>query len=300
LSQDAARKTFIDIADNIHDIKDIDKILLLTDNMPLAIYLLAHLVESEGCANVLSRWEEERTFIISEGHDKRSNLNLSISLSLSSPRLTSLPNARDLLSLLSMLPDGLSDVELRLCKIPIDDILTCKAALLGTSLAYNNDQRRIKTLVPIREYVHKFHPPKGHLLQPLFIYYKQLLEVYQAHRGTLSDGVAARIASNFANIQNILLNGLHQSNPDLVDIIYCTSYLDLFSVSSGRGSIISIKLIQSVLPQPSNHRLEISVITRVLLSWKFHAISNPEALVNQAKEHLKHFDDADLECMFPI
>jgi hypothetical protein len=112
LEHDAARQTFIDIADNIHNPKEVDQVLSLTDNMPLAINLLAHLVDSEGCSNVLSRWEEEKTSLISDGYDRRSNLDLSISLSLSSTRLDSFPHSNDLLSLLSILPDGLSDAEL--------------------------------------------------------------------------------------------------------------------------------------------------------------------------------------------
>ncbi|KAJ7818557.1 P-loop containing nucleoside triphosphate hydrolase protein, partial [Mycena leptocephala] len=91
LEHDAARQTFIDIADNTHNPKEVMQVLSLTDNMPLAINLLAHLVDSEGCFNVLSRWEEEKTSLISDGYDKRSNLELSISLSLSSPRLDSFP-----------------------------------------------------------------------------------------------------------------------------------------------------------------------------------------------------------------
>ncbi|KAJ6486294.1 P-loop containing nucleoside triphosphate hydrolase protein, partial [Mycena vulgaris] len=83
LTQDAARQTFIDIADDCHDSDDIDKVLILTDNMPLAVNLMSHLVESEGCPNVLARWEEEKTSMISYGYDRRSNLDLSISMSLS-------------------------------------------------------------------------------------------------------------------------------------------------------------------------------------------------------------------------
>ncbi|KAJ7099864.1 P-loop containing nucleoside triphosphate hydrolase protein [Mycena crocata] len=68
LSQDAARQTFSDIADEGHDIQDIDRVLQLTDNMPLAIDLLAHLVDIEGCSSVLSRWADEKTTVISEGY----------------------------------------------------------------------------------------------------------------------------------------------------------------------------------------------------------------------------------------
>ncbi|KAJ7432144.1 P-loop containing nucleoside triphosphate hydrolase protein, partial [Mycena latifolia] len=186
LTQDAARKTFIEIADNGHSLEDIDTILLLGDNMPLAIDLLAHSVDYEGVSNVLNRWEIERTSLLSQGYDKRSNLDLSISLSLASPRLRSLPQSQDLLSLLSILPDGLSDIELVQSKLPIDNILTCKAALLRTSLAYIDDKKRLKVLVPIREHVHKLHPPMAHVIQPILKQFQEVLKIHEAHHGTVS------------------------------------------------------------------------------------------------------------------
>ncbi|KAJ7813283.1 P-loop containing nucleoside triphosphate hydrolase protein [Mycena olivaceomarginata] len=60
LDQQAARLTFVDIADSGHSQENVDQILSLTDNMPLAISLLAHLADTEGCSNVLSRWETEK------------------------------------------------------------------------------------------------------------------------------------------------------------------------------------------------------------------------------------------------
>ncbi|KAJ7771341.1 P-loop containing nucleoside triphosphate hydrolase protein, partial [Mycena maculata] len=107
LSHNAAHQTFIDIAEDHHDPKDIDKILFITDNMPLPIDLIAHLVDGEGCPTILARWKIEKTALLSDGHDQRSNLEISISLSLASPRIVALPDARSLLGLLSMLPDGL-------------------------------------------------------------------------------------------------------------------------------------------------------------------------------------------------
>ncbi|KAJ7788572.1 P-loop containing nucleoside triphosphate hydrolase protein, partial [Mycena leptocephala] len=174
LEQAAAQQTFIDIADNTHDPNEVDKVLSLTDNMPLAISLMAHLVDSEGCSHVLSCWEEEKTSLISDGYDRTSNLDLSISLSLSSPRLNTFPHSKDLLSLLSMLPDGLSDVELVQSKLPLDNILGCKAALICTSLAYSDEHKRLKALVPIREYMQKIHSPGDHLIQPLLKHFQEL------------------------------------------------------------------------------------------------------------------------------
>jgi hypothetical protein len=76
----AARQTFIDITEDYHNTAEVDKVLSLTDNMPLAINLMAHLVDVEGCSNVLSRWEVERTSLISDGYDKKTDLELSISV----------------------------------------------------------------------------------------------------------------------------------------------------------------------------------------------------------------------------
>ncbi|KAJ7027506.1 P-loop containing nucleoside triphosphate hydrolase protein, partial [Mycena alexandri] len=168
LAQDAARKMFIDIADDRHSAEHVDQVLGLTDNVPLAINLLAHLVDTEDCSKILSRWEIEKTSLLSQGYDKRSNLELSISLSLSSPRMISMPHCQDLLALLSILPDGLSDVELRQSKFPIADILGCKVALLRTTLAYTNEHKRLKVLVPIREYMQKLLPASDQMIRPLF------------------------------------------------------------------------------------------------------------------------------------
>ncbi|KAJ7827297.1 hypothetical protein B0H13DRAFT_1917729 [Mycena leptocephala] len=299
LTQDAARQTFIDIADNTHNPKEVDKVLSLTDNMPLAINLLAHLVDSEGCSNVLSRWEKEKTSLISDGYDKRSNLDLSISLSLSSPRLDSFSHSKDLLSLLSMLPNGLSDAELVQAKFPMDNILSCKAVLIQTALAYSDEHKRLKALVPIREYMQKIKPPGNHLVQPLLKHFKELLELYMEYRGTQSSSATvARISSNYSNIQNILWNGAEEGHPDIVDTIYCACDLNYFSQLIGRGHIPFTGQICKILPQPCNHHLETYYILSLFNSFGYSSISNAETLVFEALEHFKHFDDPDLKCRF--
>ncbi|KAJ7869238.1 hypothetical protein B0H13DRAFT_2280822 [Mycena leptocephala] len=296
LEQAAARQTFKDIADNRHDPNEVDKVLSLTDNLPLAISLIAHLVDSEGCSHVLSRWEEEKTSLISEGYDRTSNLDLSISLSLSSPRLN--PHSKDLLSLLSMLPDGLSDVELVQSKLPIDNILGCKASLIRTTLAYSDEHKRLKALVPIREYMQKIQPPGDRLIRPLHKHFQELLEFYMEYRGTQSSSsTVVRVSSNYSNIQNVLQNGLQQGYPDLVNSIYCTCYLNNFSRRIGQGATSLIDQIHNVLPQPSDHRLEAYFIIECFNS-RTYSISNLETLPSDALEHLKEFDDPDLKCRF--
>ncbi|KAJ6603286.1 hypothetical protein DFH09DRAFT_898890, partial [Mycena vulgaris] len=223
LSDEAALQTFIDIADDFHDAGEINQLLRLTDNMPLAIDLVAHLVDYEGCANILPRWETEKTRLLSEGSDKRSSLDASITVSLSSPRMASVPGAQELLSLLSILPDGLSDVELIQSHLPIQDVLACRATLLGTSLAYQDVKKRLKSLLPIREHIRNFYPPSPPLIQPLQKHFHLLLELYEKYKGLhQTNSRVNEITSNPGNLQQLLQLELYPDNPDLVKVINCT------------------------------------------------------------------------------
>ncbi|KAJ7080998.1 hypothetical protein C8R44DRAFT_542214, partial [Mycena epipterygia] len=186
LSDAAAYQTFIDIADSVHDSKDVDRLLCLTDNMPLIITLIARLADFEGCRNVLARWEIERTSLLSDSDDPRWNLAASISISLSSPRITYLPGAKDLLSLLSILPDGISDMDLIQCNLPLKNVLRCESVLLSTSLAYSDDQRRLRMLAPIREHMQDFHPPSPILVDTVYQHFSALVNLYAKYHGSMS------------------------------------------------------------------------------------------------------------------
>jgi hypothetical protein len=297
LAQEAARQTFIDIADDIHETEDIDKVLLLVDNMPLAISLIANLVDSEGITSVLSRWETQRTSILSEGHDARSNLELSISLSLSGPRIRSAPHAHHLLSLLSMLPEGLSDVELLQSKLPIENILACKSILLRTALAYTDGQKRLKTLVPIREYVQRNQPPTTSLIQPLGNHYQELLEIYSRYAGPISSaGLVARLAANFTNIQNVMLQCLSSNSHDLPGIIRSICELTIYGKRMGHGYLPLMDQIVNHLPKATDHRLEAYYSIHILSAWRYRPIPNAKQLIDQVQEHFNHFQDLDMKC----
>ncbi|KAJ7698440.1 P-loop containing nucleoside triphosphate hydrolase protein [Mycena olivaceomarginata] len=201
LSDDAAHQVFISITDDVHDARDVDQLLRLTDNMPLAIDLIAHMVDDESCSSILARWKKEKTALLSAGHDKGSNLDASIAISLSSPRVKSLAGSRELLSLMSILPDGLSDGELLQSNLPIQNIQGCKTALLRTSLAYMDDKKRLKSLVPIREHMQQYYPPDTSLIQPLLKHFHILLELYRGYHDGKMEQVIKEIHSNHGNLQ---------------------------------------------------------------------------------------------------
>ncbi|KAJ7755423.1 P-loop containing nucleoside triphosphate hydrolase protein [Mycena metata] len=303
LAQDAARQMFIDIADDKHPLEEVDEILALTDNMPLSISLLANLVDMEGCKEILSRWEVEKTSLISDGSDRRSNLELSISLSLSSPRITSMPQAQDLLALLSMLPDGLSDVELKQTKFPITDILGCKATLLRTALAYTDGHKRLKVLVPIREYMGKLFPPTDQMMQSMFKHFHELLESYSATAGTrLGMGPIDRIASNYANIQNILQNGLRKEYPNTADAAYCVCDFNNVSRRIARGTTFLLDDILNTLSSSGDYQLKAYITIELIRSWQHHPIPHMhlEPLIAEVLNHFESFDDPDLEGVFSV
>ncbi|KAJ7278980.1 hypothetical protein C8J57DRAFT_1573985 [Mycena rebaudengoi] len=172
LSDVAAWQTFIEVADDSHDDASIKALLELTGNLPLAVSLIASVAGSEGCAQALSRWKLESTRMLSEGYDQRSSLDISIMLSYTSSRMT--PGAQELLSILSMLPDGLTDQ----ANLPIINILSCKTTLIQTSLAFVDQDLHLKVLVPIREHILHVHPPANSLKLKLRQHFHRILELY--------------------------------------------------------------------------------------------------------------------------
>ncbi|KAJ7055185.1 hypothetical protein C8F01DRAFT_462690 [Mycena amicta] len=297
----AAQQIFLDIADTAgdSDSAEIRKILSLTDNMPLTIHLMAHVVDSEGPAAAISRWELERTSMPSDGQTKRTNLDLSISLSLSSPRLTATPSARDLLSLLSLLPMGLEDSELIEITSAIPHILACKESLLRTSLAYMDNQR-LKSLVPIREYMRKHHPPRAETVNPVFTVYKNLFGFMAEGDWTLnSKPIVNRLRASFMNVQNILAFklALPEDDPDdRAATLYCGLSVNKFNRLSGQGVMPLFAQMAMQLPRPVNHTLEVRFIAERLIEHTYSRIVNPLPLIEEAEGHLPFIHDIDTKC----
>jgi hypothetical protein len=297
LSTDAARQTFIEIAEDFHEEQDINQVLSLTDNLPLAVDLIAHLVDYEGCSNVLARWDVEKTSMLSEGFDKRSNLDASITLSLSSPRISSSPGAQALLSLLSILPDGLSDAELLQSQLPIKDVLGCKAVLLSTSLAYVDDKKRLKSLVPIREHMQSFYPPSQALTDCLQKHFHLLLDLFWNHRGLQhAAGGLNQISLNLGNLQQVLQKGLDSQNPNLAESIKCVIALSSFTRVTAQGYHPLMDLVPAALLNTKDDKLEIYVITEMFSSAAVHPISNGDDLIAKAISHFHNLNDPVLEC----
>lgn len=247
LSHEAAKETFLDIADDVEDDNQFHALLKLTDNIPLALTLLANLVAVEGCTDVLHRWKSDTTSMLSDGIDRQSNLDHSIAISLSSPRMLAVPQALQLLSVLSILPDGLSDIMLTEIQFPFQELLGSKTALLRTSLAYLSKDGRLRTLVPIREYVLKAYPPTSQLIEPLRKYLYELVGLSESFRYSLASGIVARIAIDMGNIQSLLALSLKEDANVLKDTLQCILKLAKFSYHTNIGSFELLHSIQDLV-----------------------------------------------------
>ncbi|KAJ7249967.1 hypothetical protein C8J57DRAFT_1723780 [Mycena rebaudengoi] len=253
LSYVAARQTFIEVADDDHDDASIKELLELTGNLPLAVSLIASVAGSEGCAQALSRWKLESTRMLSEGYDQRSSLDISIMLSYTSSRMTA--GAQQLLSILSMLPDGLADADLVRAKLPIPDILACKTTLIQTALAFVGQDQHLKVLVPIREHILHTHPPSNSLKLKLREHFHQILDLWNQFKNLNVADIIPQISQNLGNFTDVLRDGLESEGPDIVQNFRSILFLNQFSCR--------------VQDTYSPLLLELSGI---MLYWKDHAI----------------------------
>ncbi|KAJ6556115.1 hypothetical protein B0H19DRAFT_1071248 [Mycena capillaripes] len=210
LSLSASRKIFFEVADvpDAGEEPALDELLDLSGSLPLAVSLMANIASYEGYSATLSRWQIENTALLSDGHNKRSNLEKSITLSLSSPRLSSSPHAKNLISLLSLLPDGIRAEDLIAGRVPIPDVHKCQSLLVRTSLAYIDAHGCLKALCPIREYIRRVHPPATSISRPLRVYFQDLLQLWESRRELPSSNLAPRLVGYLGNINELMLQGL--------------------------------------------------------------------------------------------
>ncbi|KAK7014224.1 AAA domain-containing protein [Favolaschia claudopus] len=237
LSDAAAYETFMDIADaeGDEDAPLISELLALAENLPLAVTLLGSIAALDGCDSVLERWKTESVTLLSDGYDKATNLETSLRLSLSSPRMASSPGALELLSLLSLLPDGISDVDLLNISTPISNLPRHKTTLLRTSLAYN-DGGRLRVLAPLRELIRKLHPATYESIQAVRLHWATLLELWRTYEMPSGD-LVQRLAGNAGNFNNLLQYTLSLEAFDLAEVVHDIFHLDLFASRTYGNSV---------------------------------------------------------------
>ncbi|KAF5347465.1 hypothetical protein D9758_015057 [Tetrapyrgos nigripes] len=156
LSREAAREAFYEISRKIKTEDNSGKIDHLNEQLdcvPLAIRLIAQLARKISLENLLRRWNELKTKILSESGTqpgKLTNVEFSIELSV---RLLD-PAAKDLLGALSYLPNGVPDWNQTLSRL-LPDVSEPEIKafqLLDCSLVLEKSGA-LMMLAPVREYI---------------------------------------------------------------------------------------------------------------------------------------------------
>jgi hypothetical protein len=127
-----------------------------------------------------------------------------------------------------MLPDGLADTDLVQAKLPIHDILACKATLIQTALAFVGQDQHLKVLVPIREYILHTHPPANALKLKLREHFHQILDLWNQFKNLNVTEIHPQIARNLGNFNTVLHDGLGPEGPDIVQNVQSVLFLNQF------------------------------------------------------------------------
>ncbi|KAJ7837740.1 hypothetical protein B0H13DRAFT_2421035 [Mycena leptocephala] len=276
LSLSASRRRFVDVADEPGSSEEsvLDDLLHLSGSLPLAVSLMANIALFEGYSTTLARWQAENTALLSDGHDKRANLEKSISLSLSSPRISSSPHAKNLISLLSLLPDGIKLGDIIAGKVPIPNVRQCQSVLVGTSLAYIDVKGRLKTLSPVREYI------------------RQLLDVWKSKHLLPSGNLATELVGHLGNINELFLEGLLTKEKSAwITIADSIMTLDLFSGAMLKGHSQLFQRLPHLIQATGDAALRWAYTSQILTKPEYHhLIQDPAVLI---EEDLQYFNDGN-------
>ncbi|KZV62699.1 hypothetical protein PENSPDRAFT_711258, partial [Peniophora sp. CONT] len=203
------------------------KLVLAVDCVPLAVTLLAHLAESETSQVLWERWQDEQTELLrTRGSSHRlTNVDVSIELSLCSPRLRDNEKACLFLAVLCALPQGIPE-----SRMPIfldsfiehlPDLRRSITLLKQCSLAYLTHDGCLRVLSPVRHYMQTTRPISDSLLICLFDHYRGIVTFpandYQAEKNHAEKNIRAELG-NISDVFTLCLDRIHDLRAVLAPI----------------------------------------------------------------------------------
>jgi tetratricopeptide (TPR) repeat protein len=204
-----ARALFLAIAGEARFAADEDLARLLADvdHIPLAIELLAFQAQSQPNLDLVRRRlhrERARMLERGDGLDRRLSVPASIELSISGPRM--IDDARRVLTICALLPNGIAHDEL-------DHLLPGvgergAARLRAVGLAFD-EHDRVRLLKPVRDHVIETHPPSTVDLRRSLTHYLAVTQAFGRLLGLASGATAVRrLAKETDNIEAMIDVGL--------------------------------------------------------------------------------------------
>lgn len=211
LNDDAAWQVVAGISDLDDQSEHMDYLLRCVDNVPLGLVLMANLLQFEAPADIRSRWNSLKTSMLTRGSDRLSSLDVSIGLSVESPRMRAVPVTRTVLAILALLPRGAYDSDILLWMAESSLASRAVSILLACALAFRTSERRVQVLAPIREFVLSGLPLSHDHALPVYNHYFQLAEILtQETEMGLSDEALKSASAEIDNIYALIRFALPQ------------------------------------------------------------------------------------------
>jgi tetratricopeptide (TPR) repeat protein len=248
LTGSAARETFVAAAgkSQFADDPELPHLLGVLDGAPLAITLMARFAEIfDSLEPVWSRWRAKRTEILKDGEKGGRLSDIAVSYEMSISVLSA--DARRLLSVLALLPDGIADRDLEGVFADPDNAAD---ELRRRALVFE-EAHRLRMLAPLREYVAAAYPPKATDERRTVNYYLGLAATEGRKVGAAGGADAvSRLAPEVANTEAMLVRSMHETYEDSRGAVYGWAQMMRFT---GLGSTHPIE-------QVADHALAAGVV----------------------------------------
>ncbi|VDC06404.1 unnamed protein product [Peniophora sp. CBMAI 1063] len=190
------------------------KLVRAVDHVPLAVTILAHLAESESSHALWTRWEQEQTELLRiHGPTHRlSNVDISVQLSLNSPRLRGDKELLEFFGVLCILPQGMLESRISTFvgayKDQLPNMRRSITLLKQCSLAYPSRDGYLRVLSPVRHYVQTYHPVSSKLFLRASEMYRAWVDCEFSDFGTRSSYAREKLQPELSNISAVLRRSL--------------------------------------------------------------------------------------------
>ena len=261
--------------------KDLATLLKEMDHVPLAITLVAQLSRGMSCQHMLKRWNDEHTALLQTNQPggRLTSVDISITVSLQSVLVLQNPEAVELLSLLSCLPDGLLNWEANLESIAgkINKVNHAAAILLQVGLVYLGSSDALKVLSPIRHHMMTKHPAKpGHVQQ-----------LEQHYINMISNHAQVEYGPRWIEAKTIMLPEVGNINAVLRHAILDHPYKEVAVAAYNQSEFL-------LRTQPSTELLGLLLANNEILEWT-RLEPNIHKLKGKMHRMVHEYEEAELE-----
>jgi len=261
LEEENAQELFLAVAgEKFHHDPLMPDLVSALDGVPIAVELIAYASQAEpDLRGIRLQWERKRTSLLrrAEGQDPITNIEFSFELSITGRRMTQ--EARQLLFVMGLMPDGVAREDLE--ELMPENGEEAAATLRRVGLAFD-EGGRLRLLAPLREYVRRQHEPDTEVIDRVMSHYLDMVMKYGGKVGEIEGGDAIkRLARDIGNIEAVIMRGLAQGDSFLS--IRAALTLGIFQRYAGYGTTTILEKARETARIRQDGSLEASCVNEL-------------------------------------